>query len=608
MEESKTPKEQTTPAPAQVTTQSQATTVIQQQQGISAAPKLQQIISAGVQSPHIVSSTPKLQQIIVANPQQGDAPSPKLQQIITAAIQQQPSTSGSPQLKRISTKLTPSQLQQMISANPQQFQVVRGVGSNANLQQIVVTTTPQLQQIVTSTTQLQPVQQVQKTGTISTPVLQGVIASTQAQQGLKPVSQILQGLKTTAQLHTGVKTTGTPQLTKIVSQPTATQLQNIKTAQAQLQQLSASSHKTIKVQSAGGQIQHVIKTVVTQPQMKTVISNPQSTTAPMQTVKTAAGQVHGLKTLPLLQQSGKAGTQVLQQTVQVVKSQGVTASPQLQTTQKTVSVPQTKPQGVTATPRLQQMVATPPKKKEKPPKPTCMGEVVGKLSQGSRHVKRFKEDRRNIAKSVKYLSYGAFGSYAPSYDSSFANLSKEESDLINGSYTDFEPSEQIRSILSNDSDYTFTLADNLLEMFGGKPKKIKLEVEDPISDAIDESLYVDSKEGILPKTEEDDIQALQALGIDLSHLAALEETFSKDEDGSPEIQQKLEYTTGLIRRLQQMQYDRLSVNPHPRLGHQIAPPSDAEIGLAKEITGNLSELTKRVPPGALVIGRVRTMK
>jgi hypothetical protein len=38
--------------------------------------------------------------------------------------------------------------------------------------------------------------------------------------------------------------------------------------------------------------------------------------------------------------------------------------------------------------------------------------------------------------TVKPLYYGAFGSYAPSYDSTFANLTKEESDLVYQTYGD----------------------------------------------------------------------------------------------------------------------------------------------------------------------------
>ena len=38
--------------------------------------------------------------------------------------------------------------------------------------------------------------------------------------------------------------------------------------------------------------------------------------------------------------------------------------------------------------------------------------------------------------SVNYLSYGAFSSYGPVYDSSTANLSKEDSDLLLSTYGD----------------------------------------------------------------------------------------------------------------------------------------------------------------------------
>lgn len=35
-----------------------------------------------------------------------------------------------------------------------------------------------------------------------------------------------------------------------------------------------------------------------------------------------------------------------------------------------------------------------------------------------------------------YLNYGPFSSYGPQYDSTFANMSKEESDLLLSTYAD----------------------------------------------------------------------------------------------------------------------------------------------------------------------------
>ena len=37
---------------------------------------------------------------------------------------------------------------------------------------------------------------------------------------------------------------------------------------------------------------------------------------------------------------------------------------------------------------------------------------------------------------VNYLSYGVFSSYAPTYDSSSSNLSKDDSDLLLTTYGD----------------------------------------------------------------------------------------------------------------------------------------------------------------------------
>jgi hypothetical protein len=40
----------------------------------------------------------------------------------------------------------------------------------------------------------------------------------------------------------------------------------------------------------------------------------------------------------------------------------------------------------------------------------------------------------DIIITVRSLNYGAFGSYAPSYDSTFSTISREESNLIYGSF------------------------------------------------------------------------------------------------------------------------------------------------------------------------------
>lgn len=61
--------------------------------------------------------------------------------------------------------------------------------------------------------------------------------------------------------------------------------------------------------------------------------------------------------------------------------------------------------------------------------------------------------------TVSYLNYGPFTSYAPTYDSSFANISKDDSDLVYSLYGE-ESSLQgsDRSVQTHPSSLPFKMA------------------------------------------------------------------------------------------------------------------------------------------------------
>lgn len=143
--------------------------------------------------------------------------------------------------------------------------------------------------------------------------------------------------------------------------------------------------------------------------------------------------------------------------------------------------------------------------------PITLGSLAGKIPQGTGQLAGFREDKRNYAKlglwycnkkwafiifglidffTVKPLYYGAFGSYAPSYDSTFANLSKDESELVYNTYGDetgYQYAERCEfriclhfskiiniflsknSILdfARDSDYALHMVDELLDVLTG---------------------------------------------------------------------------------------------------------------------------------------------
>lgn len=114
-------------------------------------------------------------------------------------------------------------------------------------------------------------------------------------------------------------------------------------------------------------------------------------------------------------------------------------------------------------------------------RPVLLGQLTGKLTDGTSAIQGFREDRRNVAKPVKPLYYGAFGSYAPSYDSAFANLTKEESDLVYqtyGSDTSVQYAESVQDFVK-DSEYATHLVDSLLDLLtGGDHSKTKKVLEE----------------------------------------------------------------------------------------------------------------------------------
>ncbi|XP_024086406.1 bromodomain-containing protein 7 isoform X2 [Cimex lectularius] len=249
-------------------------------------------------------------------------------------------------------------------------------------------------------------------------------------------------------------------------------------------------------------------------------------------------------------------------------------------------------------------------------KAVSLGQLIGKLSHGSGQLQGFREDRRNIAKTVKPLNYGAFGSYAPSYDSTFANLTKEESDLIYETYGDENATLYAESILNfaKDCDYTLTMVDNLLDLLtGGEHRKSKTvideqrkfrEEEEKVRELMECNATSPSQNQISNmkidltniKADIEQLKSLSDLGIDTTFLS-----YYDYSDGIQRsvVQDKLEHTSELLEKLQQVQNDRLSAPLPNHLSH-ITQPSETELNLAEKITESLTELAKQVPPGAII--------
>ncbi|KAK2853539.1 hypothetical protein Q5P01_006200 [Channa striata] len=218
--------------------------------------------------------------------------------------------------------------------------------------------------------------------------------------------------------------------------------------------------------------------------------------------------------------------------------------------------------------------------------PVKLGMMSNRLQSGVNTLQGFREDKRNRMTPVSYVNYGPFSSYAPTYDSSFANISKEDSDLIYSFYgeeSSLQGSESLSDFLAKSDEYVYKLADNLLDAVtnGEHSKTLKEpgpQVEGPAKTQEDK----DDMEVTEP-------EASSCSGLDF--LCTAEELSGE----ALHFQQKLDETTKLLHDLQEAQRERLSAKQPPNMICLLAPTTK-ELELAEKVTGNLAKLTGQVAP------------
>ncbi|KAM9191694.1 bromodomain-containing protein 7 isoform 1-T1 [Dugong dugon] len=237
-----------------------------------------------------------------------------------------------------------------------------------------------------------------------------------------------------------------------------------------------------------------------------------------------------------------------------------------------------------------------------------LGMTTGRLQSGVNTLQGFKEDKRNRVTPVLYLNYGPYSSYAPHYDSTFANISKDDSDLIYSAYgedSDLPSDFRINEFLATCQDYPYVMADSLLDALtkGGHSRTLQeLETSSPEDEgetgtldttADTEQVTEVEPAGRLDRSNQDRLTALRAV----TNFGAPVEVFASEE--AEGFQRKLDETTKLLRELQEAQNERLSTRPPPNMICLLGP-SYREMHLAEQVTSNLKELAQQVTPGDIV--------
>ncbi|XP_027870182.1 bromodomain-containing protein 7 isoform X1 [Xiphophorus couchianus] len=216
--------------------------------------------------------------------------------------------------------------------------------------------------------------------------------------------------------------------------------------------------------------------------------------------------------------------------------------------------------------------------------------MSNRLQNGVNSLQSFREDKRNRVTPVSYLSYGPFTSYAPAYDSSFSNVSKDDSDLIYSFYgeeSSMQGSDSLSEFLAKSNEYVYKMGDSLLDaMTNGEHSRCLKETEPQPEEP---GSRQEKKSGV--EVAEDN----SSTKLDVPRSAESLDVAEELSGDALHFQQKLDETTKLLRNLQEVQRERLSAKQPPNMICLLAPTAK-ELELAEKVTGNLTELTGQVAP------------
>lgn len=243
-----------------------------------------------------------------------------------------------------------------------------------------------------------------------------------------------------------------------------------------------------------------------------------------------------------------------------------------------------------------------------PEKVKKLGEFTGKLEKGTGLLQNFREDRRNVVKLPKPLNYGSFASFAPTFDTRFTNLSVEETDLILNTYGNDDGANYATSIgrFTKDSPYGNSLANKLLDLLTNGEHSKTMETLVEAEEIKQNEIEVDKLLPNYPKEAKvlesvtidfDELKTLKEIGVETDFLNAFEKVI-KNGDKVGDAQSQLDNNSSLIEQLNQVQHDRLSA-PLPQHLSLIAHPNKQEIELADQITSNITNIAKKLPPSAI---------
>uniref|UniRef100_A0A0N4ZMH1 Bromo domain-containing protein n=1 Tax=Parastrongyloides trichosuri TaxID=131310 RepID=A0A0N4ZMH1_PARTI len=235
-----------------------------------------------------------------------------------------------------------------------------------------------------------------------------------------------------------------------------------------------------------------------------------------------------------------------------------------------------------------------------------IGDLVGKLERGTPGLLSNYEPIVLAKTPVGYFDYGPFTTFAPQYDSTWASMTKKDSDMFYNCYGSRENTgfafQMMNTIKDCDDSYIKIVNDMLDDITNGEHSKAMEEFKNVDNDDSDEEEI--SKYDVYKNVPDDklldNILTLENVGVDCGMLKELKDligvkpyVYSTPED--------LQRQGNLyLNDLNYLQNQRLSLKPPVTLSHGITP-SQAEINLAEKVVDNLNtQINEYAKPQDLV--------
>ncbi|CAB3408513.1 unnamed protein product [Caenorhabditis bovis] len=231
-------------------------------------------------------------------------------------------------------------------------------------------------------------------------------------------------------------------------------------------------------------------------------------------------------------------------------------------------------------------------------KRVTIGDIVGPLEEGNPGLIQLGEHRLHSQTPVTYLNYGPFSSFAPQYDSTWATMTKEDTDLLLRTYGDRSNAANVLSIrrfVENAGDDMINVVDNLLDTLtdGEHRRALKTFSEGIKSEELQKiQEYVQKEKAGDPSMDQllDDVATLANLGIDVGFINEFRHEPTSPYKEAPmqhlNIQQQLNHTGQAIQDLAHLQHQRLQQQPPASL-ITVAEPGPIEQKLAEQVQQQL---------------------